>query len=148
MVQVRNRVLWMATAGVLLTSLLALGGLAVHRLGWSQGYAAAEIAAAGGEALPPPLAPQGWRPMAVGRGGSLLLYLALGLLFFALASRLLRLIVWGAVAGPRMQWHAGAGPSRVPWHQWHANGPAGYSPRWACPASRVAADNEGGDPEE
>jgi len=148
MVQVRNRVFRLSVAGVPLAGLLIPGGLAVHRLGWSQGYTAAEIAPNGGEVPSPPLAPPGWRPVLVEGPGSVLLYLALGLLFFALAGRLLRLIVWGAVAGPVMQWHPGACQVRYPRHRWHRNGPAQYGPWWACPAAGYAVEDESANREE
>ena len=97
----RNWFVWRALAGVILVGLLAVGGFALHRLGWSQGFAAAEIAAEGGDVPTPPLAPAGWRPVGLGRGG-LPVSLVVGLLLMAFAGRLVRGIFWGALVGPGM----------------------------------------------
>lgn len=125
----RNWFVWRAAVAVVLIGLLVAGGFAIHRLGWSQGYAAAERAAQGEEAPTPPLAPPGWRPTGFGRGG-LLISLLLGLLFFALAGKLLRFIVWGAMTGPAMGWHAMGGSWRRPRHWMHGSVPPPYR-RWS-----------------
>jgi hypothetical protein len=123
----RNWFLWRAIATVALLGLLVAGGFAIHRLGWSQGYAAAELSAQGEEAPTPPLAPPGWRPVGFARGG-LLVPLLLGMLFLAFVGRLLRVIMWGAMAGPAMGWHAMGGSWRHPRPWMH-----GPVPPWCGP---------------
>jgi hypothetical protein len=122
-----NWLIWLAMAVVVLIGLLVAGGFAVHRLGWSQGYGAAELTAQGEEAPTPPLAPPGWRPVGFARGG-LLVALLLGLLFFAFIGKLLRVIMWGAMAGPAMCWHARGGSWRHPRHWMHGPMPPWYGP--------------------
>jgi hypothetical protein len=131
---------WRAVAAVILLGTLVVGGFAIHRLGWSQGYTAAELTAQGEEAPTPPLTPPGWRPVGFARGG-LLLSLFLGLLFLAFVGKLLRLIMWGAMAGPMMHWHARGGF----WHPRHwARGtmPPGHGPwcGWPHEASPRSED--------
>jgi hypothetical protein len=116
---------WRVVATVVLLGLLVAGGFAVHRLGWSQGYAAAELSAGGEEAPTPPLAPPGWRPAGfVYRPlGGLLVTLLLGLILLSFAGKLLRVVLWGAMAGPAM-----AGPWRHHWHRMHGPLPPWYGP--------------------
>jgi hypothetical protein len=92
-------------AGILLIALLVAGGFAIHRLGWSQGYAAAEVTAEDEETptlpLVPPMAQPYWQPVGFTSGG-LLLSLLLGLILLAFAAKLLRVVIWGAMAGPAL----------------------------------------------
>jgi hypothetical protein len=135
MMEHRNWFVWRAVAAGVLIGLLAAGGFAIHRLGWSQGYAAAELNAQGEEAPTPPLAPPGWRPVGFGRGG-LLVSLVLGLLFFAFVGKLLRFAMWGAVAGPVIGWHAAGGSWRHPGHWTHGHVPPWYGPWGGQPGER------------
>ncbi|MGD8968982.1 MAG: hypothetical protein PVI07_15860 [Anaerolineae bacterium] len=131
----RNWFVWRAVATVALLGLLVGGGFAIHRLGWSQGYAAAELTAQGEEAPAPPLAPPGWRPVGFARGG-LLVSLLLGLLFFAFVGKLLRVTMWGAMAGPAMC-HPAMGRSwRHPRHWMHGPMPPWYGPWYEQPGER------------
>jgi len=123
----RNWFVWRAVAVVVLLLVLAVGGFAAHRVGWSQGYAAAELAAEGEEAPTPPLAPPGWRGVEFARGGGLLISVFLGLLFFTFIAKLVGFVVWGWMAGPAMSRRAMAGGWGHPWHcrhgpvpPWHA----------------------------
>jgi hypothetical protein len=131
----RNWFVWRAVAAVVLLGLLVGGGFAIHRLGWSQGYAAAELTAQGEEAPTPPLAHPGWRPVGLARGG-LLVSVLLGLLFFGFVGKLLRVIMWGAMAGPAMYHPAMGGPWRHPWHWMHGPMPPGYGPWCQQPNER------------
>jgi hypothetical protein len=135
-----NWIVWRAIAVVVLISLMVGGGFAIHRLGWSQGYAAAELSAQGEEVPTPPLAPPGWRPVGLARGG-LLVSILLGLVFFALVGRLLRVIMWGAAAGPAMRWHAMGGAWRHPRHWMHGPVPPWYSP-WCRQPGDTAPEND------
>jgi hypothetical protein len=137
----RNWFVWRAVAAVVLIGLLVGGGFAIHRLGWSQGYAAAELTAQGEEMPTPPLAPPGWRPIGFARGG-LLVSILLGLLFLAFVGRLLRIIMWGAMAGPVMGWHAMGGSRRHPRHWMHGQVPPWYGPCYKHPGD-VSPGNEG-----
>jgi hypothetical protein len=121
---------------VVLIGLLVAGGFAIHRLGWSQGYAAAEIAAQGEEIPTPPLAPPGWRPVGFGRGGLMLMTLLLGLLFFAFVGKLLRVLMWGAMAGPAMRWHAMGGSWRHPRHWMDGPPPPWHGPWCGYPGEK------------
>jgi hypothetical protein len=131
----RSWFVWRAVATVVLIGLLVAGGFAVHRLGWSQGYAAAELTAQGEEAPTPPLAPPGWRPVGLVRGG-LLVSLLLGLLFFAFVGKLLRVIMWGAMVGPAMCHPAMARSWRHPRHWMHGPMPPWHGPWHEQPGER------------
>ncbi len=76
--------------------LLIMGGWAIHRIGWSEGYAFAQQAA-GSEATTVPYAPSGLSYVA--------LFLTAGLAFLfllAVMGKLLSLWAWKAVGGPWM----------------------------------------------
>ena len=134
---------WRAVATVVLLGLLVAGGFAVHRLGWSQGYAAAELADRGEEMPTPPLARPGWRPVGFARGGLLLTSLLLGFLFLAFVGKLLRVITWGAMAGPAMAWHGTGRTWRHPWHCMHGPVPPWCGPMHGQPNERSQrADDE------
>jgi hypothetical protein len=136
----RNWFVWRVVATVVLLGLLAAGGFAVHRLGWSQGYAAAELADRGEEVPTPPLAPPGWRPVGFARGGLLLTSLLLGFLFLVFVGKLVRLIMWGAMAGPAMAWHGTGGPWHHHWHCRHGPVPPWHGPNYGWPNESSQAD--------
>lgn len=126
----RNWFVWRAVAMVVLIGLLVAGGFAIHRLGWSQGYAAAELAAAGEEAPTPPLAPPGWRPVGFAYWplGGLLVALLVGLVLLAFVGKLLRLVLWGSMTGLAAGGPARAGLWRHHWHPMHGPVPPWYGP--------------------
>jgi len=116
-----------AVVTLVVVGLLAMGGFAVYRTSWSQGYAAAQLGAEGEEGTTTPWSfdypgrPFGFTPRPFGAG--LLVTVTLALLFFAVIGKLIRFIVWGpawrfGVAGPRFRrgagWHSAAR-----WHRMH-----------------------------
>ncbi|MDY7075542.1 MAG: hypothetical protein SXV54_01330 [Chloroflexota bacterium] len=116
-----------AMVALVVIVLLATGGYAVYRTGWSQGYAAGQLATKGeeGATIPPgfhPGRPFGFAPHRV----SLLLTVILGLLFLALTGKLIRFVIWGAAFHPMM---AGSWPRHwrrtARWHRMH-----GPTPPW------------------
>lgn len=60
-----GRLAWRTAAAITLIAVLVAAGFAVHQLGWSHGYTAAQLAARGEDAPLPPLAPEGWRPVGI-----------------------------------------------------------------------------------
>ncbi len=112
-----NRLVWMSVVGVLLLGLLIVGGFAVHRLGWSQGFTAAEAAGERADVPVPTLAPPGWRALGSGQPVALLVPVLLGFLFTAVIAKLLRLFVWGLMGAPMMHRFAG-GPWPQPGSVW------------------------------
>ena len=82
--------LWRGLAALLLLVLLIGGGVAVHLVGWSQGYQSAQVAAEG-EVTSPPYMPEGWHPAPMvpfGYGAGSLIRIFLLLLFFGLIAKL------------------------------------------------------------
>ena len=102
-----SRFVWMTIVGVLLLGLLVAGGFVVHRLGWSQGFAASAAEAEGADVPVPPMAPSGWRPLGFRLDGVLLLAVVLGFLLIAMTGKLLRLFVWGLMGAPILHRFAG-----------------------------------------
>ena len=133
----RSWFLWRGVAAVMLLVTLAGGGFAVYRLGWSQGYAAAELPALGDEASTPVLTPPGWRGGGLASGEALIA-VCLGLLLLAFAGRLVCVIVWGLMAGPAVRRPAMAGGWGHPWHYWHR--PWYHRPGCSMPAGDDQAD--------
>ena len=125
-------ILWRVLATLLLVGLLIAGGVATYRAGWSQGYGVGQVAVEGeeGVTLPYPThdfgrigRPLAFMPFLFGAG--LLFRIALGQVFLAVVSRLIRFIVWGAAFHPMM---CGPGPMRgsraARWHRrHHVHGP-------------------------
>lgn len=140
-----NWFIWRVLATVVLVALLVAGGFAVHRLGWSQGYAAAELAAEGEEPPTPPLASPGWRAIGFAYRplGGPLVALLLGVVFLALVGRLLRVVLWGAIAGPAMARHWLGGPGRQHWHRMHGPVPPWYGP-WSQQSGEGPRDSDEG----
>lgn len=126
----RTRLVLVPLIMVILIGLLIGGGWAVHRIGWSEGYAAG-VRAAAGEVTVVPYAPAG-----VGR---VALFLAAGLaflVFVAFVGKLLRLWAFGAMMGPWMMsggpWkNAPVGPNGEYWasHRRHFHR---HVPPWWC----------------
>lgn len=114
----KARFLLIPLVGLLVIGLLIVGGWAIHRIGWSEGYAFAQQAA-GSETATVPYGPSGLSYVA--------LFLTAGLAFLlllAVTGKLLRLWAWKAVGGPWMM-HGMArqmamGPNGEPWSKyWH-----------------------------
>ena len=87
-----------AVMSVVIIGLLIAGGVAIHYLGWSRGYAAGQLT---GEVEGLPLHPFAHR--AIGRPGLLLTF---GLFIFLalIVGKLMRLWMWHSAWGP-MGWH-------------------------------------------
>jgi hypothetical protein len=117
---------------LILIGLVVVGGYVTYRTGWSQGYAAGQLAAEGeqGAAMPPglgyPLHPFVFAPYHPS-GAGLLLTVVLALLFFAMIGKLVRFVIWGPVWGHKM---AGPWPRHsARWHRMHGPMPPGW---WGC----------------
>ena len=122
-------------ATVIVIGLLAAGGFAIYRLGWSQGYTAAELAAQGQEGPASPLAPRGWRPVGWASEG-LLISLVLPLILFAFVGKLTRVILWIAVV--RLPgWRTAHGRfGSYPLHWTHGPEPSWYGPWQEQPSDK------------
>ena len=128
---IKSRYLFVALAALVLIGLLAVAGLALHYVGWSEGYTAGQGATAGegDEAVPYepfglrlPGRPHVFAPFYFGAGPFLRVILLLVLL--ALIFKLFRFVIWGIAGFPMM-----AGMMGAPWHRhwrhmrWHPHGP-------------------------
>jgi len=140
----RNWFVWRALAALVLVCLLIVGALAVHYVGWSQGYAAGQLTAEGEEIeapsyLPRVGQPSGFAPYPLRAG--LLFKIVLLLFFLAVIGKLIRFAIWGAFWGPAM-----AGPHALHWRRayWRHAG------RWHRPHGPVPPPywGWGGPPEE
>lgn len=111
-----------ALVALIVIGLLVVGGLAIYRTGWSQGYAAGQLAVEGEEVATTPYPhygfgyvgrPFGFAPFLLGAGLLFLLLVAVGQLF--------RLLAWKKVmaGGP---WP----PMAMHWHRFH--GPVSHGP--------------------
>jgi hypothetical protein len=109
---------WRALAMLVLVGLVVAGGFAVHYLAWSRGYAAGQVAEWGEEVVTSSYLPHGFghygRPVSFLFGAGTLFKCLLGLIFFAVACKLIRFIVWGAAFGPMM-----CGPWPKHFHRGH-----------------------------
>ena len=106
---------------LIIISLLLVGGWAIHRIGWSQGYATGQLATGGQEGAIGPYAPYGL--------GYLGLFLTVGLVLLLLLmviGRIFRLWAWKMVGVP---WTMAGGPKAEYWaRHWHR--PHGPMPPW------------------
>jgi hypothetical protein len=137
----KNGFLWRGLAALILVGLLIVGGLATHYVGWSQGYAAGQLAE-DEEAATPPYVPHGWPIAPYPFGAGLLFKILLLLLFLAIIGKLIRFVVWGVAFRPMM-----AGPWPRHWHRaarWHwAHGPMPpWCWGWGEPGAEEAAETE------
>ena len=121
-----------ALVTLVVIALLAVGGFAVYRTAWSQGYAAAQLRAEVGEGATMPWGfgypgrPFGFALRPFGAGP--LVTVVLALLFFAVIGRLLRFILWGPA------WRFGmAGPWPRHWRRFHQRWPHGPMPHGHVP---------------
>lgn len=92
-------------AALIIIGLLAAGGLALHRIGWLQGYRVGQLTAGGDGVAPLRYAAYGF-----GFSGLLITVVFLLLLFFVIG-RLFRFWLWRSVAGP---WGMRGGPWKMP----------------------------------
>lgn len=124
----RRWFVWRGVATIALLGALVVGGFAVYRLGWSQGFGAAQLMAED-ENVPSPWTSPAQRPVDLSPGGFLITVLV-GWLLLAFAGRLLHFVAWGTVAGPAMQRHAMCGNWRHPWYDRRGPGPSWQRPRY------------------
>lgn len=95
-----------ALAALIVTGLLIVSGLAIHRSGWSQGYVMGRLSAEGGGGAVAPNVPYGYpgRPFGLlpflGGAGSLLIVGSLFLLLVVIG-RLFHLRAWKMAGGPK-----------------------------------------------
>ena len=145
---------WMrALVTLVIIGLLVVGGLALYRAGWSQGYVAGQLAVEGGEGAmaPPSFGYPGrffgfmpYHPF----GASPLLLIPLALLFFAVIGKLIRFVIWGTVWRPAM-----AGPRPMHWRRFHRHWrhgppPHGPMPPWCWDWEELSEEQtEGVEPE-
>ena len=106
----RTRFLVVPLVGLIIVGLLILGGFAIHRIGWAEGYRMGQLAPGADGGVVPPYAGYGF-----GFPG-FLLTLAVIFLLILVIGRVFRFMMWGLPWGPRMM---------------HALGPEGR--RWKMP---------------
>lgn len=123
---------WMrALVMLVIVGLLAVGGVALYRAGWSQGYVASPLVVEGEEAeMPAPgLGYPGWHLSGPFMFGAVFLKIGLLLLFLAVIGRMLRFVLWGpawrfGMAGPRFR-HIAGYHHAAHWQRMH-----GHKPPW------------------
>jgi hypothetical protein len=100
-------------ATLIIIGLLILGGVAVHRIGWSQGYTMGQLAAGGEEGVTVPYVPFG-----LGYPGGLLLTIGLFFLLLIVIGKFFRFFwAWKMFGGP---WMMAEGPKGERWaRHWH-----------------------------
>ena len=113
----RKRFWVVPLAALIIVSLLViLGGFAIHRISWSQGYRMGQLTAGGEGIAAVPYAPYGF-------GHHPGLFITVGLIFLLLVviGRFFRFCAWRMAGGPRMMsgamarhWHRPHGPM-PPW---------------------------------
>ena len=120
-----------AMAVLVIIGLLILGGLAIHRIGWSQGYKVGQLAAGSEEGAPVPYAAYGFRY------SGLFLTIGLLLLLLIVVGKSFRFWAWKMAWGPWMMaggpWKMAHGPKGEYWtRHWakHWRRPHGSMPPW------------------
>ena len=121
---------WMrALVMLVIVGLLAVGGVALYRAGWSQGYVAGQVVEGEEGAITSPgLGYPGWHFMPVPYRAAPFVFgavfkIGLFLLFLAVIGRMLRFVLWGpawrfGMAGPRFM--RGVGYHRAAhWQRMH-----------------------------
>ena len=114
------RFLAILLAVLIVIGLLILGGLAIHRIGWTEGYKMGQLVAGSEEGAVAPYAPYGF--------GSSGLFVTVGLLLLLLIviGKFFRFWAWKMVGGP---WMMAGGPRAARWaRHWHR--PHGPMPPW------------------
>jgi hypothetical protein len=121
------RFLAVLLAALIIIGLLILGGLAIHRIGWSQGYKVGQLAVGieGGATLP--YGPYGFRY------SGLFLTIGLILLLLIVIGKFFRFWAWKMAGGPWMMagrpWMMAHRPKGEHWaRHWHR--PHGPMPPW------------------
>jgi hypothetical protein len=124
------RFLVVPLAALIVIGLLILGGFAIHRIGWTEGYRMGQLADSGGGAVAP------YESYGFGYPS---LFLTVGLLLLALIviGKIFRFWAWKMAWGPWMMagrpWRMAAGPKGERWaRHWasHWHRPHGPMPPW------------------
>jgi hypothetical protein len=123
----KAKFLVVSLAALIIIGLVILGGLAIHRIGWSQGYKVGQLAAGSEEGAAVPYGPYGF-----GYSG---LFLTIGLLLLLLivVGKFFRFWAWKMAWGPwkmaRSPWMIAHGLKGERWaRHWHR--PHGPMPPW------------------
>jgi hypothetical protein len=121
----KARFLVIPLTALIIIGLLIAGGLAIHRIGWAEGYRVGQLAADVGDG--------GVTPYALYGFGSPFITILLVLLFVIVIGKFFRLLAWRMVWGPHMMpvgpWKMGGGPRGAHWaRHWHAH--HGRMPSW------------------
>jgi len=112
-----------AVTVVVLIGLLILGGLAIHRIGWVEGYRVGQLAVGGEGGTVVPYGPYGFG------GPGLFLPVVLIILLLVVVGKFFRFWAWRMAGGP---WAMAGWPRGGDWsHHWH--GPRGPMPRGPVP---------------
>jgi hypothetical protein len=120
----KTRFLVVSLAALIIIGLLLLGGLAIHSIGWSQGYKVGQLAAGGEEGATVPYGPYGF-----GYSG---LFLTIGLLLLLLivVGKFFRFWAWKMAWGPWMMAHGLKGQRWARHRAKHWHRPYGPMPSW------------------
>jgi hypothetical protein len=123
----RTRFLAASLAGLIIVGLLILGGFAIYRIGWTEGYGMGRLAVGTDGGVLPPYGFFGF-----GFPG-FLLTLGVILLLLVVIGRVLRFWMWGMFLGRHMmpggRWKMADGPASGPWaRHWQAHGR--HAPPW------------------
>jgi hypothetical protein len=142
----KTRFLIVSLAALIIIGMLILGGLAIHRIGWSQGYKVGQLAAGIEEGATVPYGAYGFRY------SGLFLTVGLVLLLLIVVGKFFRFWAWKMAWGP---WMMAGGPKGERWarpqaRHWHR--PHGPMPPWCWgweepsgeKAARAAPDMETG----
>lgn len=135
----RTRFFLVPLFGLILIGLLILGGFAIYRIGWSEGYRSGLLTDGGVEGALVPYAPYG--------SGFLGLLLVIGVIFllFAVLGKFFRLLAWRTAGGP---WMMARRPPGTPggskgeaWAKhWHRHG--GHGPPWCWDWEESPEEND------
>ena len=108
---------------LIIIGLLMLGGFAIYRISWLEGYKTGQLVTAGiagGTVMP-------YAPYRPGCGG-VLLTLGVAFLLILVAGKFFRFWAWKSAWGPGMK---SGGPESERWvRRWHRHGPHGPMPPW------------------
>jgi hypothetical protein len=123
----KTRFLVVSLAALIILGLLILGGLAIHRIGWSQGYKVGQLAAGIEEGTTVPYGAYGLRY------SGLFLTVGLVLLLLIVVGKFFRFWAWKMAWGPWMMaggpWKMAHRPKGEHWaRHWHR--PHGPMPPW------------------
>ncbi len=139
----KSRFLHAVLAAVIVIGLLAVGGLAIYRTGWAQGYMSAQEAGVGVDSAIPPRAlfHPGWRfgraPFAMG-GRAFLIVGVLFLIFLVIKSFCFR------------AYRMSRGPMGMPWaeyRRWHHGPMRPWCWGWERPPEEKAEKDEKAEPD-